>query len=265
MNYTLRFLSFVFVFIFCHTALFSQSSMMQEVELRRQWDNFRTRDASVFRFYFGVSEAFFSKNLPNTNVAMSSASSTTDLSGYGKYAVLKVTEEILSDYTQKSVIVPDPELAAKKSGGKIPGTGKQIFKGSGFIDFPYWTKKNFLKYDDSVPKMIEIQANLTERSHKVFFNPTLEHYDLRCEIKLVVYDRDGNKLATYKHRKERFQALSKSRSRSRFANNLFETVWQKDIKVGTPIPYLIDCYVQTLEELLANNPLKLDELNYEKK
>lgn len=35
---------------------------MNEVKLKREWDNFRERDASVFKFNFSVSEKYFSKN-----------------------------------------------------------------------------------------------------------------------------------------------------------------------------------------------------------
>lgn len=43
------------------TTIYAQSPIINEVNLKRDWNNFRERDASVFKFNFAVSEKFFLK------------------------------------------------------------------------------------------------------------------------------------------------------------------------------------------------------------
>lgn len=237
----------------------AQNSIMKEVELRRNWDNFRERDASVFKFNFSVANEFFSKNMDGTFIGgIRSASNPTDLSGYAKYTVLKATEEIFAKYTEAKIIVADPELAAKKSGGKIPGTKVSNFKGPGFVDFPNWSKKQFFKYDSEVQRIIEIEVEMRERGGRSVLTNRLLYYRPDCLIKMTVYNTDGKKIQTIKHRKRDFQELRNYRSASRLFDVIVGSIWSQDIQAGAPIPFLVNFYLQTLEELLQQNKIQLN-------
>lgn len=250
-------LFFMVVFLSVETS--AQNSIMKEVELRRNWDNFRERDASVFKFNFSVANEFFSKNMDGTFMGgINSASNPTDLSGYAKYSVLKATEEVFAKYSDAKIIIADPELAAKKSGGKIPGTKSSSFKGPGFVDFPNWSKNQFFKYDSEVQRIIEIDVQMTERGGRSVLTNRLLYYRPDCLIKITVYNTDGKKLQTIKHRKRDFQELRNYRSASRLFDAIVNSVWDQDIKAGAPIPYIVNFYLQTLEELLQQEKIQLD-------
>lgn len=188
---------------------------------------------------------------------ITTASNPTDLSGYAKYAVLKATEEVLSSYSDHSIIVADPELAAKKSGGKIPGTKSNTFKGPGFIDFPNWSKNKFLKYDQNVQYIIEIQVEMNERGGRSILTNRLLYYRPDCLIKIKIYNSDGEKIQSISHRKRDFKEFRNYRSVSRLFDTIINTVWNNDIQSGAPIPYLVNFYLQTLEELLQKENINL--------
>ncbi|HTO38753.1 MAG TPA: hypothetical protein VL021_10040 [Brumimicrobium sp.] len=248
-----------FLIVNSYFTINAQSPIMNEVKLKREWDNFRERDASVFKFNFSVSEKYFSKNTDGMIIRdISTASNPTDLSGYAKYAVLKATEEVLSKYSEKKIIVADPELAAKKSGGKIPGTKGNTFSGPGFVDFPNWSTKKFLKYDTEVQRIIEIKVEMNERAGRSILTNQLHYYRPDCLIVITIYNTDGKKIQSIRHRKRDFQELKKYRSGSRFFDTIVNTIWNKDIQSGAPIPHLVNFYLQTLEELLQTENINLE-------
>lgn len=250
----------LFTFFISSFAVFGQSPIMNEVKLKRAWDNFRERDASVFKFNFAVSEKFFDKNTKGRLIGggVYSASNYSDLSGYAKYAVLSITEELLSEASGKSIIVADPELAAKRPGGRIPGTSEKQFRKHGFIDFPNWSVKKFIKYDEGVSRLIEIEVDMDQRSFNYLFSPGLRVTDVFCKVKLTVYNTDGKKIASYKHSKRGFEPLNRERRVSKLYDSLINSIWASEIKTGAPIPFLVDFYVQTLQELLQSQEFLID-------
>lgn len=221
-------------------ALVDNTYAKDQMEIRNDWDNFRERDASIFKFNFVMPEDYiagFKKE--RDSKFFSGVKSQISLSYYAKYSVFKITEEILSEKTGKKVIVADPDLVQNKL-GMSPGTNSMMYgdKG-GFDDFPYWTKKSFLKYDHSVGNIIELSVELTEN----FIKPV-------CKISLTIYDEKGKKIKTYKHKKK-FRKVAKSTTKSKHYGLLTNSIWEKETFSGVPIPTIIDIYIQTLEEMLT--------------
>lgn len=221
-------------------SMFENSYAADQLELKKDWDNFRERDATVFRFKFVMPESYVAGyKKERDSQFLSGVRNQVDLSYFAKYSVFKITEEILSEKTGRKIIVADPDLALSKFG--IGPSSSQLTHGDkqGFDNFPYWTKKNFLKYDQSVGNIIEINVELSEH----FIKPV-------CTIHITVFDSNGKKIHKYKYKKK-FKQIKKKTSKSKYHSHLTNSVWEKETFSGIPIPTIIDIYVQTLEEMLT--------------
>ncbi|MCO5269365.1 MAG: hypothetical protein M9897_10785 [Brumimicrobium sp.] len=224
-----------------NNALIDVSYADDQTEIRKEWDNFKTRDASIFKFKFAIPQSYATGfESERDSKVLSSVSGKVSLSYYAKYSVFKITEEILSEKTGKTVIVADPDFVQNKL-GMSPATNTMLFGDGkdGFDNFPYWTKKSFLTYDESVGIIMDSEVEILEN----FVKPT-------CKITLTLYDRNGKKINTYKHTKK-FSKVDKITIKSKHYDELMNSIWETKIYSGVPITTIIDIYVQTLEEMLT--------------
>lgn len=212
-----------------------------QLEIKEGWDNFRERDASIYNFQFHVPNTFVAGTVTKRNTTFfSEFSNKISISHYAKYFIFQLTEEILSEYSGKKIIVPDPDLDVGPM-GSTPGTSFINDSDTRTIltDFPYWMKKKFLKYDSEVDYIIAMRVNIT----KSFVKPV-------CNINIIVYDNNGKKINSFKHKKK-FKAVKTTKSKSQYYGKISKSVWTEERFEGVPIPVIIDIYVQTLEQMMV--------------
>lgn len=246
---------FLVLFISMTPAFAQNSTTESESADQESWDNFRERQASVFNFTFCVPEGYVS----TANMGEAVVSSLTSASFHidvGKYEVFEILEEELSKEMGAPVVVADPDLEDKKFKSYNPGCDAAAGKKS-FGKFPGWMFNKFLKYDTEVPYLVKMEVNIIDRT-KAKANQGPHEVNPTCRIKLILFDRDKKKLGTYTHVKKDFgDDMRVSRSENEVYDHLLNSKWKLSSNVGLHISDIIGIYVQTLQEMMAEQEISL--------